>query len=116
MESYDMYDFVLNYGHKITDELQVKISENLNSFVFADKYEKVIIEKIVNSSKEEFINLRSLPMLQDKTVKFIADDPECTNGFYFICCKEYGHIIQVEHSHRQDKILKFNTDVEPGVI
>jgi hypothetical protein len=64
--------------------------------VFADNIEKMILEeKQISGSKEKFIDLRTLHMLQDKYVKFIQDDPVKGNEsqFYFVCCKDYGNSI-----------------------
>jgi hypothetical protein len=102
-----------NYETNISPHLRVRISKNFQSFFFADVDEKIIVER-----KEDYVNQATIPGLKGKYVKFIIEDLQDnkSNGFFFVCCGDYGDKLLMEHTHISENITTFNHDIEPDCI
>ena len=53
--------------------------------------------------------------MADKVVHHIFEDPIDT-GFYILCSLEYDEKLELEHSHRDEMFIDFESQVEPGII
>jgi hypothetical protein len=57
-----------------------------------------------------------LPHLQNKIVRGIEISRNGEEGFYLIASKEYSKTLQLYHSHQEKCLVKFDRDVQPGII
>lgn len=41
---------------------------------------------------------------------------EIDDGFFLLAAGDYAKSIQLEHSHRKEKVFKIDRNLEPGII
>lgn len=53
-------------------------------------------------------------MVQGKIVHLIKEASD--GGFFLLAAGDYAKSMQVEHSHRKEKVFKIERNFEPGII
>lgn len=90
---------------------QVKWADKNDCLIFVDKHEMFVVEFMDDGYQRK----RRLNHMIGKVVHFIYEDPTDT-GFYILCSQEYDERLELEHTHRDEIFIDFETQVEPGII
>lgn len=79
--------------------------------LFVDKSEMFVVEFMDDGCQRK----RKLTQMKNKIVHHIHEDPH-NSGFYILCSKEYDELLELEHTHRDEIDINFESQVEPGII
>ena len=100
----------INYSIEPSESTRVFISPCTSQVALANGTENFIM---VTRGRD--LIQKSLPQLKGKTVRFIEFD-EDLGEFFFACCFEYDHQLDIQSSIRNDFDIAFIKDIEPGCI
>ena len=99
----------INFENEVQPNFKVMVSDDFLSVVLTNGTENCLIER-----QNGYYTQRILYQLKSKIVCHIDQDGD--GGFYFLASKEYDRYLSCEHSRRDDIQVRFERDIQPGII
>lgn len=101
----------LQYKSDLTENLILRISENLKTILFANGSESFILEEI--NGKYYQRNLLKVPR---RIIRYVEEDSSSSGAFFVLYSKEYDSHLHIMHTRKPDLNFKFKRYTEPRTL